>query len=49
MRDWEQCLKEVQKYYSFGETAHEDMAYLKERYRQMRELLIKDQGGQSSS
>jgi len=42
MRDWEECLKEVQKYYSFGTTAVEDIAYLKDKYNKMRELLQKN-------
>jgi hypothetical protein len=39
MRDWEEALKEVQKYYSVGETATLDQAYLKEKYKKIREIL----------
>ena len=39
MRDWEEALKEVQKYYSIGDNATIDQAYLKESYRKIREIL----------
>lgn len=42
MRDWEECLKEMQKYYSFGPNALEDLAYLKDKYNKMRELMLKN-------
>jgi hypothetical protein len=42
MRDWEECLNEMQKYYSFGPNAHEDLAFLKDKYNKMRELMLKN-------
>jgi hypothetical protein len=33
MRDWEESVKEVQRYYSFGNTAKIDQEYLREKYR----------------
>lgn len=49
MRDWEEALKEVQKYYSVGETATLDQAYLKEKYKKIREILNEQQKQQMSA
>ncbi len=48
MRDWEECLKEVQKYYAFGPGAQEELKWLKERYQKMRELLLKNSSSKST-
>lgn len=39
MRDWEESLREVKMYYSCGQAAVRDMAYLKEKYSQIKELV----------
>lgn len=49
MRDWEEALKEVQKYYSVGEAATHDQAYLKEKYKKIREILNEQQKQQMSA
>lgn len=49
MRDWEEALKEVQKYYSVGEAATHDQAYLKDKYKKIREILNEQQKQQMSA
>ena len=42
MRDWEESLREVQRYYSFGHTAKVDMMYMREKYREIK-LLVQEE------
>ncbi len=49
MRDWEEALKEVQKYYSVGDAATHDQVYLKEKYKKIREILNEQQKSQMNS
>lgn len=44
MRDWEEQLREVKMYYSCGAAATRDMAYLKEKYREMKNLVDEQDG-----
>lgn len=43
MRDWEESLREVQRYYSFGQTAKVDMEYLREKYRQIKQVVEEEE------
>ena len=43
MRDWEESLREVQRYYSFGQTAKVDMAYMREKYREIKKLVEEEE------
>lgn len=43
MRDWEESLREVQRYYSFGHTAKVDMEYLQEKYRQIKQVVEEEE------
>jgi len=43
MRDWEESLREVQRYYSFGHTAKVDMEYLRKRYREIKQVVEEEE------
>ena len=43
MRDWEESLREVQRYYSFGHTAKVDMMYMREKYREIKQLVEEEE------
>lgn len=44
MRDWEEQLREVKMYYSFGAAATRDMALLKEKYKEIKTLVDQQEG-----
>ena len=39
MRDWEESVKDVKRYYSCGPAAARDMVYLKTKYKEIKEIV----------
>lgn len=44
MRDWEEQLREVKMYYSFGAAATRDIALLKQKYEEIKTLVDQQEG-----